>query len=173
MCTNFGGKILPQSLGKIWNDTKEPPFARIFQEIFRQDLRVESPCPNLFKGGGQMRRMVKRSQHNRRMRPEFLTYRSHQGLRRTTRRRAYYVRRWPMFARDAWVKKTFRVAPNMENPKRQQRAKKAPFWWRRVYNTSDISLPRPPIKARPDRMCSLPLALCRSHAAQQCVRPIT
>ncbi|CAB1111030.1 unnamed protein product [Ectocarpus sp. CCAP 1310/34] len=49
MYTCYGVQILPQYLGKIWNETKEPPFAL----IFRQDLGAGSLVKILPRGGGQ------------------------------------------------------------------------------------------------------------------------
>ena len=82
------------------------------------------------------------SPHNHRGRPEFLTYRSHQGLRRTTRQRAHSCARGlSMFARDVCVKKTFRIARTVETPKSQQskKARKRPRCGRDGYTTQSIS----------------------------------
>lgn len=42
---------------------------------------------------------------------------------------------------------------------------------RRLYTALDFSLPRSPIDAKPVRMCSLSLGLCRSRFPQQLVYP--
>lgn len=76
MYTFYGSKILPRNLVKIWNDTKEPPFAR----IFRQDLGAPALLKILSGGEGQSAGIAPHRPHDQRVRPEFLTYRSHQGL---------------------------------------------------------------------------------------------
>ena len=70
------------------------------------------------------------------------------------------------------MKKTFRIAPNVETPKGQGRAKKARFGRDGIDNTNDFSLPGPPIEAKLVRVCSLFHVLCRSRLAQQAVPSI-
>ena len=53
-----------------------------------------------------------------------------------------------MVARGACVKKTFRIAPNVETPKGQGGAKKARFGRDGIDNTNHFSLPGPPIEAK-------------------------
>ena len=77
-----------------------------------------------------------------------------------------------MIALDACVKHTFFIAPNMGTPKRRERqacerAKKAAFWERLEDNTIDFSLPRSPIEAKPAKMRSLFLDICRRGVAHQ------
>ena len=70
------------------------------------------------------------------------------------------------------MKKTFRIAPNVETPKGQGRAKKARFGRDGIDNTNDFSLPEPPIEAKLVRVYSLFHVLCRSKLAQQAVHSI-
>ena len=70
------------------------------------------------------------------------------------------------------MKKTFRIAPNVETPKGRGRAKKARFGRDGRDNTNDFSLPGPPIEAKLVRVCSLLHVLCRSGLAQQAVHSI-
>ena len=52
-------------------------------------------------------------------------------------------------------------------PNARRGPEKAPIWQRRKDNAIDFWLPRRPIEAKPARICSLFLALCRSRLAQQ------
>ena len=70
------------------------------------------------------------------------------------------------------MKKTFRIAKNVETPKGQGRAKKARFGRDGIDNTNDFSLPEPPIEAKLVRVYSLFHVLCRSKLAQQAVHSI-
>ena len=71
------------------------------------------------------------------------------------------------------MKKIFRIAPNVETPKGQGRAKKARFGRRDgIDNTNDFSLPGPPIEAKLVRVCALFHVLCQSRLAQQGVHSI-
>ena len=70
------------------------------------------------------------------------------------------------------MKKTFRIAPNVETLKGQGRAKKARVGRDGIDNTHDFSLPEPPIEAKLVRVCSLFHVLCRSRLAQQAVHSI-
>ena len=70
------------------------------------------------------------------------------------------------------MKKTFRIAPNVETLKGHGRAKKARFGRDGIDNTHDFSLPEPPIEAKLVRVCSLFHVLCRSRLGQQAVPSI-
>ena len=70
------------------------------------------------------------------------------------------------------MKKTFRIAPNVETLKGQGRAKKARFGRDGIDNTHDFSLPEPPIEAKLVRGCSLFHVLCRSRLGEQAVPSI-